>query len=204
MAGDAVVRRRRWIGTLLLAVLSVVVNGQATVYYFSGAVQVSGSGSTSGTGSPAVQAQCPSDHPDGCSSIGAANWCCPNNNVCSWSNAQVLCCPLGQACSSNSGGGAGTWQQPQTTTVYVGGGGYAPAGYTTPIYATTTQEYNNGEYCSTLVEVGPNLPTTARGECGTILIAAPGAAVREVMGVVKLFGIVIGLQIVGALAFTRR
>jgi len=88
------------------------------------------------------------------------------------------------------------WQQPTTvyqqpTTVYTGqatvyGGQqtvYVAGGAVTTQVAqpqstqlittqkTTAQNYL-GDYCSTQVARGPNLPTTGTGQCGTILIVA--------------------------------
>lgn len=70
----------------------------------------------------------------------------------------------------------------QPTTVYTGqstvlGGQqtvYVAGGVVTSRVAqpqTTPQGYL-GNYCSTQVAVGPNLPTTGTGPCGTILIVA--------------------------------
>lgn len=92
-------------------------------------------------------------------------------------------------------GGAGTWQsttsywqpssttywQPSSTTyqqpastVYV-----QPQGVTVtqqPQYTTTASYHGGGGFCSTVYETGPNLPTQAQGQCGTILIAKAGAS----------------------------
>jgi len=81
------------------------------------------------------------------------------------------------------------WQQPTTvyqqpTTVYTGQATVYVAGGvvttqvvqppTTQLITTqkTTAQYYLGTYCSTQVAVGPNLPTTGSGPCGTILIVA--------------------------------
>lgn len=61
------------------------------------------------------------------------------------------------------------YEQPPATTYYAGGG--AGAYQTTQAVqqqSTEAQQYNG--YCSTLYEKGPNLPTTAAGQCGTVLI----------------------------------
>lgn len=149
--------------------------------------------------------------------------CCPSNNVCAWSNSQVACCPSGQTCA-DSGYQSTTYYQPTTTyytptTTYytneattVGGGGVVvPAGYTegqttTAYQATTTAaaDYGNGAYCSTLVEVGPNLPTTAAGNCGTILIVEPSEAARIALAWLKLGAMIVGLQALGGLVLARR
>lgn len=72
--------------------------------------------------------------------------------------------------------------------------------------ATTTTTEWNGYYCSTQTAEGPNLPTTARGNCGVILIVAPNAAAvkAESVGSVRLMGLIMGLQGLGALALVLR
>lgn len=149
--------------------------------------------------------------------------CCPANNYCAWSNSQVACCPNGETCSGWAGGGGGysptswtTYWQPTTTewqptttvwqpTTYVatttveGGGAVVPAGN-----QNTEPNYGNGQYCSTLVEEGPNLPTTAPGSCGTILIVEPSEAIRQVVGLTKILALVIGLQALGGMTLFRR
>lgn len=62
---------------------------------FSGAFQVTSSGS----GTPAVPAVCPAEHPTSCSSIGAAGWCCGSGYTCGWNGGSVGCCPSGQTCA---------------------------------------------------------------------------------------------------------
>ena len=88
-----------------------------------------------------------------------------------------------------------------------------PAGYTagqatTQYVQQTTQQaanYGNGAYCSTIVEIGPNLPTTAAGNCGTILIVPPAAeGVRDALSWVKMAAMVGGLQVLGGVVFALR
>ncbi|WPH00272.1 Hypothetical protein R9X50_00309600 [Acrodontium crateriforme] len=193
------------------------VHAQGTqTYYFSGAVEV-WPASTPTPGTAAVPAVCPADHPLSCSSIGASDYCCPAGNYCAWSNSQVACCPNGQTCSGYIGGGGGyepttwyqtTWQQPTTTYYYqtptttvivAGGGSVTQAGIVT-LYTTaqTTKEYNG--YCSTEFATGPGLPTTAAGECGTILIVEPSEGTKQA----RIGILLIGLHIMGNLLFFWR
>lgn len=100
------------------------------------------------------------------------------------------------------------YQQPATTTVYIAGGAAGNNGqYQTTAAAaaaTTTvyQQPQNGgavAYCSTLYEKGPNLPTTARGQCGTVLIL-PAEASLMVVGLREwawaIGGVVTGVHVV--------
>lgn len=98
--------------------------------------------------------------------------------------------------------------QQATTTVYQNGGNgggvvVVPGGGTTTLYTTTNgaQSVYNGNYCSTQTAVGNNLPATAAGGCGTILIVeAPkaGAAERVVLSWMGWAGLVVALQVLGA------
>jgi len=75
------------------------------------------------------------------------------------------------------------------TPTTIAGGIYVTATGTTTTTQTgenhvvTTTTHNeiidNGQYCSTLVANGPNLPATAQGACGTILVISK-ADVRSV------------------------
>lgn len=68
---------------------------------------------------------------------------------------------------------------------------------------TTTQVYYGGNYCSTLTAKGDVPPegTTAVGGCGTILVVPAS----EAMGWTRVGGLVLGLQMMGALVvFGRR
>lgn len=113
----------------------------------------------------------------------------------------VACCPNGKTCSGSVQGGGGaatsTYYQPSTTTAYAGGGYVAPAG-------TTIQTGGYNGYCSTLIAVGPGLPTTEQGECGTILIAEAEAIQAAVIKWSKLIAMLVGLQVVGGMMFLRR
>ncbi|KAF2860091.1 hypothetical protein K470DRAFT_217771 [Piedraia hortae CBS 480.64] len=199
--------------TALAAVLVAPIQAQQT-YYFSGAVTVGGGG---GTGSPAVQAQCPADHPISCTNIQQPDSCCPSGNYCAWANSQVGCCPEGQTCNgwANAGGGAAaavggwapsttwvapstTYIQPSPTTPMYGSVVVVPAGYTTPLTVTTvvTSQQNGGEqqqgYCLTITARGPNLPAVARGNCGNVLIVAADAQRVGVALMLMLVSIAVG------------
>ncbi|KAK5130715.1 hypothetical protein LTR08_001745 [Meristemomyces frigidus] len=212
-------RRRAHILVLIHAASTLLTPtaAQATTYYFSGAVQVSSSSSGT-TYSPAVAAQCPADHPIACTNLNEPGYCCPSANTCAWSNSQVACCPSGQTCAGSVGGVGGyqastyyqtsaptvtteyvqqsTYYTPATTTVTNGGGVVVPAGYT-QVTTVQTQQYVTGGYCSTLVANGPNLPTTAAGDCGTVLVIAPGEGARLGLGWVKVGMLFMGLQVLG-------
>ncbi|TKA65550.1 hypothetical protein B0A55_08700 [Friedmanniomyces simplex] len=212
---------RRLRSTLILLCMLGVANAQT--YYFSGAVQVNGATcSTCGPGTGAVQAQCPAANPNRCDSIGASDYCCPAGNSCSWSNSQVACCPSGCTCSGWQAVGGyngpvqstSTYYQQPTTTYYTqpqatqaGGGVVVVTEQATSAYnqqQTTTQIVYGGNYCSTLTAKGPQVPTTAAGQCGTILVVPPSEAARQALGWVKLGATVVGFQALGALAFAGR
>lgn len=144
----------------------------------------------------ATSAQCPSWAPINCNAIQEPNYCCTPSTYCARASDNTIgCCPWGQTCNPIvAGGGVGTWQpqqtstiwqQPQPSTVYV----TEVQPTTTLVYAAgqntqqVTTVYNGvgegqgqGQYCSTLYAHGGNLPTTEAGTCGTILIA--NAAVK--------------------------
>lgn len=171
------------------------------------------------TGTAAVPAECPSDHPTSCNYIGAPDYCCPSSNTCNWSNSQVVCCPSGQNCEA-AGGYQPTsyWTSPTSvyyaptpaaTTVYQGGGGgiVAPGGVvqtTTQYLQQTTQQYVGQGYCSTLYATGPGLPTTAAGGCGTILVENASMAPGQVVIWVRVAGAVIMVQGLAAFLYFRR
>ncbi len=69
---------------------------------------------------------------------------------------------------------------------------------------TTTEVVYGGNYCSTYTAQGPQVPTTARGQCGTILIVPASEAIQQALSWVKLATLVIGLQALGVLAFAGR
>jgi hypothetical protein len=84
------------------------------------------------------------------------------------SNGVVGCCPFGSSCQ-------GTVNAAQVTTIIV-----TKYVTSTPYpKSTTTTSIVPNRYCSTLVAHGPNLPTTAQGVCGTILIIS-GADMRPI------------------------
>lgn len=148
--------------------------------------------------------------------------CCPTNNYCAWADNKIACCPNGCSCT----GWSGTYQptsyyapqpsstrrywrpssthywQPQSTYV-------APAAYT-PVQSTPAA-VGYGQYCSTLYAHGPNLPTTAQGDCGIILVVnpdqqppPPSEGSRNGMGYLRL-AIMIGvLQVFGGVLFAWR
>ena len=70
---------------------------------------------------------------------------------------------------------APTTEYAQPTTTYNAGAvaGAGAGAYTTTTQAAGGQQYNG--YCSTLYETGPGLPTTAAGDCGTVLVLQAGA-----------------------------
>lgn len=83
----------------------------------------------------------------------------------------------------------------------------APAGQTEqagqPTYVKTSVQWN-GQYCTTIIAQGPNLPTTAGAACGVALVIAPGEAARLALGWIKLLGTILALQGVGALLLSAR
>ncbi|KAI6818052.1 hypothetical protein KC340_g11440 [Hortaea werneckii] len=195
------------------ALLGIAHAGDGSeTYYFSGAVQV---GQDQDQGSYAVQAQCPAGNPVSCDAIGEPEYCCPSNNRCEWSNSKIACCPQGKTCNGwgGGGGGGGGWEHtsqwqpsttqqwtpqqtwaPQTTTDWnAGGGGAAWGGQAT----TTSPQAWDGNYCSTLVAVGPNLPTTEAGDCGTILVVESGQTAREILGWARMIGLLLTLNAFG-------
>ncbi|CAK3880223.1 Hypothetical predicted protein [Lecanosticta acicola] len=177
-------------------------------YQFTGALAIYGSngqsysgtsnGGSSQAASSAVPAQCPADHPTSCSSIQQPDYCCAANNYCAWANSVVACCPNGETCSG-SPEGAGE-AQPSATTV-AGGGYVAPA---TTVYNSPSAAGGYAGYCSTLTAVGPGLPTTQAGQCGTILIVAADAVQAAVLGWARLVFMIAGLHVLGGLVFLRR
>lgn len=66
-----------------------------------------------------------------------------------------------------------TQQRPGETTVVVAGGAYTEVTATVP--PEDTQVVIGGNYCSTLTADGDDLPTTAQGDCGTILVVSGGS-----------------------------
>lgn len=150
--------------------------------------------------------------------------CCPSDNECSWYDSQVVCCPEGEECyeEENQWQSTSEWEQP-TTTYWQQTSQWEPTTTewqqtteweptttewepTTNQWEQTTTEpyYTNQEYCSTLVETGPNLPTTAESDCGTILIVSPSQATREVVGWIRLGIMVLLLQALGGWLLLRR
>jgi len=125
------------------------------------------------------------------------NRCCPSGHTCAWlSDSVVGCCPPGCSCSNtnriNTAAAVVTQtlaavQQPTVTyigqtTVIVGAGGAhwggPPSGPPNgPPNGPPPGAHFDG-YCSTLYANGPNLPTTAAGPCGTILVLNTGVMVR--------------------------
>ena len=67
-----------------------------------------------------------------------------------------------------------------------------------------TVGYAGGGYCSTLVAVGPGLPTTEAGSCGTILIVEADAIRRTVLDAGKMIVMLLALHTVGGLILMRR
>lgn len=149
---------------------------------FSGIVYlVSPNGQTVNTAS----LTCPASAPNACSNLNSPNWCCPSGYTCAIPAAApnlLGCCPVGQSCQGT----------PSVTTVTVAVAPvvqqstvYVAATPTVLIQATTVvvQPTKNiviaaGGYCSTLTMKGPDLPTTAAGSCGTILIVNAAETLR--------------------------
>ncbi|SMR58859.1 unnamed protein product [Zymoseptoria tritici ST99CH_1E4] len=169
-----------------LAITTLITSVSAQDYNFVGALQIvngvpNGAGTwqgSSGSGTNAVQAQCPADHPVSCTNLNQPNYCCPSNNVCSYANGVVACCPQGQTCTGYAQPSqwqpppATTYYQPPTpTTVYAGAAG----GYIAPAAKPTTVYNNPPQFCRTIYAHGPGLPTTQPGDCGTILIVEGGS-----------------------------
>ncbi|KAM3416337.1 hypothetical protein BST61_g7942 [Cercospora zeina] len=176
-----------------------IVNGQGTYSGTSG-----GGDGGNAAGSPAVQAQCPANYPVSCTNIQQPYSCCPADNYCSWANSQVACCPNGKTCSG--------YAQP-TTTIYQPQQQQPTAVVVAPVAVTTYYQEPHapvepggyaGQYCKTLVAVGPGLPTTEAGDCGTILIVEADAIQAAVVSWMKAIGMVIGLQLLGGVLFMHR
>lgn len=94
------------------------------------------------------------------------------------------------------------YQQQQPTTVVV-----APAAVTTYYQQPQTTVENQGyagQYCKTLVAVGPGLPTTEAGDCGTILIVEADAIRAAVVNWMKAIGMVVALQLLGGIVLMNR
>ncbi|KAF2841854.1 hypothetical protein M501DRAFT_917658, partial [Patellaria atrata CBS 101060] len=126
---------------------------------FSGAIYIVNSDGTSW--SSLYPAMCPVNAAISCNGIGHPNWCCPSTYACAISsNSLVGCCPNGSICQGNVNAAA---ISTVTVTQFI-----TP----TPTQVTVAQQPPpaNGQYCSTLTARGPGLPTTALGECGTILV----------------------------------
>lgn len=126
--------------------------------------------------------------------------CCPPDNYCAWQNSVVACCPNGKTCSGYAQPTTTVYQQTPTTVVVVGA---ATTNYQQPQTTTVTQGYA-GQYCKTLVAVGPGLPTTQAGDCGTILIVEADAIKAAVVSWIHAIGVVFGLQVLGGFVLMRR
>ncbi|USW52029.1 hypothetical protein Slin15195_G053480 [Septoria linicola] len=183
-----------------------IVNGQGTYSGTSGGGGGGGGNNNGGSGTAAVQAQCPASFPVSCTSIQQPYYCCPSDNYCSWANSIVACCPNGKTCSGYAQNPTTTYYQPTTvyqqnpTTVIVAGA--ATTNYQQP-QTTVTQGYG-GQYCRTLVAVGPGLPTTQAGDCGTILIVEADAVRAAVVSWIQVIGMLAGLHVVGGVVLMRR
>ncbi|EME84359.1 uncharacterized protein MYCFIDRAFT_210858 [Pseudocercospora fijiensis CIRAD86] len=223
MLSHSTVRRRAPIPSILL-VWSILSSLAATttaqeINNFTGSLQIvngngvysgtSGGGGSDGTATGAVQAQCPANFPVSCTNIQQPSYCCPSGNYCQWANSVVACCPNGKTCSGSVQAPTTTYYQEASTiyqhpgtTVYVAGGG----GIVTTQSPVTVQTvgYAGGGYCSTLVAVGPGLPTTGSGSCGTILIVEADAIRRSVLKAGKMFAMLLALHLMGGLILMRR
>ncbi|KAF2460414.1 hypothetical protein BDY21DRAFT_369432 [Lineolata rhizophorae] len=164
------------------------------VYQFSGAVYVvNGNGGTWQAGTAAV---CPADATVNCADVGYSDWCCPGSCYCAVAaNNVVGCCQNGQNCVGNV-----AVQEIRTTTVYVQQTSYiqvqgppttvvVQATPDNPVVVAATPNTQNvvyNGYCSTLTADGPGLPTTAAGDCGTILVVNEGS-LAEIFSVLRIF-----------------
>lgn len=117
-------------------------------------------------------------------SLTEAYSCCASGYSCSMlSNGVVGCCPSGSTCEGTVNAAQITtvtvtqyltttqYSQPPTTVVQIGSmttSTVVPGIYVSVSTTNPPIVYNG--YCSTLVANGPDLPTTAQGTCGTILI----------------------------------
>ncbi|ORY12855.1 hypothetical protein BCR34DRAFT_481942 [Clohesyomyces aquaticus] len=131
---------------------------------------------------------CPSYASLSCANMGQPSWCCPSSYTCASpanSGGIIGCCPSGSTCGGSVNVASITtitvqavqqtsfvYVQPQPTTVQV---------YNVP---TTNPVVGQGGFCSTLTMVGPGLPTTAQGECGTILVVNQGTTNFKALGYV--------------------
>jgi hypothetical protein len=109
--------------------------------------------------------------------------CCASGYSCSMlSNGVVGCCPSGSQCGGTVNAAQittvtvtqylTTTQYPQTPSTVVQVGSKTttvlPGIYVTTSTTNPSIAYNG--YCSTLIAHGPDLPTTAQGVCGPILV----------------------------------
>jgi len=182
---------------LIFTTLSLAVPEPQTYTYapFSGAIYlIAPNGQTVNTASADM---CPSYASVSCSSIGQPSWCCPNSYTCASvpsSPGLIGCCPAGSTCGGSVNAAAITTITVQTLVtstlapVYVAQTSVVYVQATTtvqPVYVaqTTAVVVQGGNYCATLTENGPGLPTTRPGYCGTILIVSGAERAIRVVGV---------------------
>lgn len=148
---------------------------------------------------------CPADGQQICGNLAVWNWygkhrttvrskltrlnrCCPAGYTCAWLNGQrstVGCCPDGSKCSGSPPAVTYTVpfeRDPTTITVPLGRTVTKTEGTLVVVAATTSTRaaIYDGQYCSTMTAKGPDLPTTARGHCGTMLLVSESMASRNV------------------------
>lgn len=149
--------------------------------------------------------------------------CCPSGSTCSGLAGQSTYEQSTYYTPTTTYEQASTYYQPYTTpyqtTANNGGGIIIPAGATTvytnannptTVYTsyqqqTTQQNFDNQQYCSTLVENGPGLPTTAAAQCGTILIVSELSVAAnfdmDVSRELKMVAYIGAMHVLGALVF---
>lgn len=94
------------------------------------------------------------------------------------------------------------------TTVYTSAYSTPTTVYTSFLQQTATDGFNDQAYCSTIIENGPGLPTTAAAQCGTVLItSAVAEAARfdiEPMKIIRMMIYIGALHGMGGLLFGLR
>nr|POE74717.1 hypothetical protein CFP56_37248 [Quercus suber] len=177
---------------------STVLAQQQNTYYFSGAIQIVGSGTSNTGGTAAVPAQCPADHPVSCDSISEADLyvqdipyippfppadvlpsvaappttTAPGPTASSPAVRKARPAPPVAPASSPSPAKAAI-SPPAGTKPPPPGTPRPPSPPSTPIRPITSRPP------ITPTAVGPGLPATGAGDCGTILIV-PAAAAKSI------------------------
>jgi hypothetical protein len=116
----------------------------------------------------------------------------------------VGCCPEGKTCSGAVQGwyqSTTVYQPPATTVVVAGGGGIVTNYQAQPQNTKPEGQYG---YCSTLTAVGPGLPTTQPGACGTILVVEAEAIKQAVLDRIRSIGLILALHVIGGALLYQR